>query len=114
MARTFHHGDFPTSLVLEAKARTGRTVSVCIPARDEGSTVGSVVRAVVQPFLAEHGGNGLVDEVIVVDDGSRDDTAVQAREARGAGGGRTRRRRRKGPGHGRGARRVVRRSRGLS
>jgi len=33
--------------VLEAKARTGRTVSVCIPARDEGSTVGSVVRAVV-------------------------------------------------------------------
>ena len=49
--------------MLEAKARTGRTVSVCIPARDEGSTVGSVVRAVVQPFLAGHGGNGLVDEV---------------------------------------------------
>ena len=81
MARTFHHGEFPTGLVLEAKARTGRTVSVCIPARDEGSTVGSVVRAVVQPFLAEHGGNGLVDEVIVIDDGSSDDTATQAREA---------------------------------
>ncbi len=81
MARTFHHADFPTGLVLEAKARTGRTVSVCIPARDEGSTVGSVVRAVVQPFLAVHGGNGLVDEVIVIDDGSGDDTATQAREA---------------------------------
>ena len=73
--------DFPTGLVLEAKARVGRTVSVCIPARDEGSTVGSVVRAVVQPFLAAHGGNGLVDEVIVLDDGSRDDTAEQARDA---------------------------------
>jgi glucosyl-3-phosphoglycerate synthase len=74
--RTFHHGDFPVAKVLEAKA--GRTVSVCIPARQEGSTVGSVVRAVVQPFLASAGGNGLVDEVIVLDDGSTDDTAEQA------------------------------------
>ncbi len=81
MPHTFGHGDFPTGAVLAAKARTGQTVSVCIPARDEGSTVGSVVRAVVQPFLASHGGNGLVDEVIVLDDGSTDDTAPQARDA---------------------------------
>ncbi len=78
MPDTFSHGDFPIDLVTAAKERTGRTVSVCIPARDEGSTVGSVVRAVVQPFLAQHGGNGLVDEVIVIDDGSSDDTAEQA------------------------------------
>jgi glucosyl-3-phosphoglycerate synthase len=77
--RTFHHADFPMTKVLEAKA--GRTVSVCIPARHEGSTVGSVVRAVVQPFLASAGGNGLVDEVIVLDDGSTDDTAEQAADA---------------------------------
>jgi glucosyl-3-phosphoglycerate synthase len=77
--RTLHHSDFPTAMVLAAKA--GRTVSVCIPARDEGSTVGSVVRAVVQPFLAAAGGNGLVDEVIVLDDGSTDDTAEQASSA---------------------------------
>lgn len=81
MAHTFDHGDFPTGLVLDAKARTGRSVSVCIPARDEGSTVGSVVRAVVQPFLTRAGGSGLVDEVIVLDDGSTDDTAEQARDA---------------------------------
>ena len=81
MPHTYHHGDFPAGPVLEAKARTGRTVSVCIPARDEGSTVGSVVRAVVQPFLAGHGGNGLVDEVIVLNDGSLDDTAEQACDA---------------------------------
>ncbi len=81
MAHTYHHGDFPAERVLAAKASTGRTVSVCIPARDEASTVGSVVRAVVQPFLAEHGGNGLVDEVIVLDDGSGDDTATHARDA---------------------------------
>jgi glucosyl-3-phosphoglycerate synthase len=88
---TYHHADFPLGEVLAAKAALGRTVSVCIPARGEGSTVGSVVRAVVQPFLAEHGGNGLVDEVIVLDDGSADDTAEQARGAgarvvHGAGG----------------------------
>jgi glucosyl-3-phosphoglycerate synthase len=76
---TYHHGDFPTATVLGAKA--GRTVSVCIPAHNEGSTVGSVVRAVVQPFLAWAGGNGLVDEVIVLDDGSLDDTAEQAADA---------------------------------
>ena len=89
----------PTS-VLEAKARTGRSVSVCIPARDEGSTVGSVVRAVVQPFLIGHGGNGLVDEVIVLDDGSVDDTAAQARDAGRPGRGRSGRTGRQGAGHG--------------
>ena len=77
--RSFHHGDFPLERVLGAKGK--RTVSVCIPARDEGSTVGSVVRAVVQPFLASAGGNGLVDELLVLDDGSSDDTAEQARDA---------------------------------
>jgi glucosyl-3-phosphoglycerate synthase len=81
VASTYQHGDFPVPGVLEAKERTGRTVSVCIPARDEASTVGSVVRAVVQPFLADGGGNGLVDEVIVLDDGSADDTAAQASQA---------------------------------
>jgi glucosyl-3-phosphoglycerate synthase len=79
--RTFHHGDFRLAALLEAKRAKGTTVSVCIPARDEGSTVGSVVRAVVQPFQASHGGNGLVDEVIVIDDGSTDNTADQARDA---------------------------------
>ena len=91
MAQTYHHGDFPADLVRRAKAATGCTVSVCMPARDEASPVGSVVRAVVQPFVAEHGGDGLVDEVIVVDDGSTDDTAGEARRAgarvvRGPGG----------------------------
>jgi glucosyl-3-phosphoglycerate synthase len=81
VVHTYRHADFPTDWVLAAKERSERTVSVCIPARDEASTVGSVVRAVVQPFLAEHGGNGLVDEVIVLDDGSSDGTANQAADA---------------------------------
>jgi glucosyl-3-phosphoglycerate synthase len=77
--RTFHRSDFPTARVLEAKA--GRTVSVCIPARDEERTVGAVVAAVVGAHVAEAGGSGLVDEVVVVDDGSKDATGEAARAA---------------------------------
>lgn len=77
--RTFTSGAFPPERLLAAKR--GRTVSVCIPSRDEGRTVGAVVHAVVRPHLAAAGGSGLVDEVLVVDDGSADDTAAVARAA---------------------------------
>jgi glycosyltransferase involved in cell wall biosynthesis len=48
-------------------------VSAIIPARDEGLTI----RGVIEPLL----GHPLIDEVIVVDDGSTDDTAALARAA---------------------------------
>ena len=48
-------------------------ISVCLPAWNEAETVGAIVTTV----LSAH----LVDEVIVVDDGSTDDTAQVAREA---------------------------------
>ncbi len=64
-----------TSLV-EAKARHGHTVSVCLPARDEEATVGRVV-ATVRRSLVER--LHLVDEVVVMDDGSSDATADAAR-----------------------------------
>jgi glucosyl-3-phosphoglycerate synthase len=69
---TFHHTDF----VAEALAR-GRqlSVSVCIPARNEAATIGTIVDAVRTHFCAEAGGVDLVDEIIVVDDGSSDSTA---------------------------------------
>lgn len=89
--RTFHRSAFPSDRLLAAKA--GRTVTVCIPSRDEEQTVGAVVRAVLEPHVASAGGSGLVDEVLVVDDGSVDATALAARSAgarvltvRGGGG----------------------------
>jgi glucosyl-3-phosphoglycerate synthase len=64
-----------TALVT-AKARHGRTVSVCLPARDEEATVGRVV-ATVRRSLVEQ--LPLVDEIVVMDDGSTDATGAAAR-----------------------------------
>ncbi|HLG68624.1 MAG TPA: glucosyl-3-phosphoglycerate synthase [Acidimicrobiales bacterium] len=77
--RTFHLADFTPRGLLEAKG--GRLVSVCIPSRDEERTVGEVVTAVSRPLVTAFGGSGLVDEVLVVDDGSSDATAEVARRA---------------------------------
>ncbi len=74
--RTFAARQFRAGPLTGAKA--GRRVSVCLPARDEASTVGAIVRRVVSSLVDEV---PLVDEVLVVDDGSRDATAAQARAA---------------------------------
>jgi glucosyl-3-phosphoglycerate synthase len=79
MVRTYALGAFPVARVLAAKAE--RAVTVCIPAHTEASTVGGVVRAVAGAHLPAEGGSGLVDEVVVVDDGSSDDTAGAAGSA---------------------------------
>jgi glucosyl-3-phosphoglycerate synthase len=61
-----------------AKLAAGHTVSVCLPARDEEGTIGGIVNTI----RAELGcAGGLVDEIVVVDDGSLDGTAAVAREA---------------------------------
>jgi glucosyl-3-phosphoglycerate synthase len=65
---------FLTALVA-AKSRQGHTVSVCLPARDEEETVGRVV-ATVRRSLVER--LALVDEIVVMDDGSTDATAAAA------------------------------------
>lgn len=61
--------------LVAAKARTGTTISVCLPARDEEATVGAIV-ANVRRNLVDHA--PLVDEVVVMDDGSEDATAEAA------------------------------------
>ncbi|AHH94320.1 glucosyl-3-phosphoglycerate synthase [Kutzneria albida] len=57
------------------RAKAGRTVSVVLPALNEQETVAGVVAAVL-PLLG-----GLVDELVVLDSGSTDDTVAVARAA---------------------------------
>ncbi|EUA40374.1 hypothetical protein I549_5206 [Mycobacterium avium subsp. avium 2285 (R)] len=56
---------------LEA-AKGGRTISVVLPALDEEDTIGSVIDS-ISPLV-----DGLVDELIVLDSGSTDDTEIRA------------------------------------
>jgi len=73
---THHHRDFPLDRLLEAKAATGTSVSLVLPARDEEATVAAVVGA----FLPLRDA-GLLDEVVVVDSLSGDSTARIAADA---------------------------------
>lgn len=76
MIRSYQARDFPAEAVLAAKG--GRRVTVCVPARDEEPTVGDVIATVRSELM---GDVPVVDELIVVDDGSRDATAAEAASA---------------------------------
>jgi glucosyl-3-phosphoglycerate synthase len=68
----------PTGWSLETALlmKGDRTVSVCIPCKNEAETVGDLVRLIERHLLG-----GLVDEIIVLDDGSTDGTGDIAAEA---------------------------------
>ena len=64
--------DFDPRDLLARKRASGFSISVCLPARDEEQTVGQII-ATVRRTLME--AVPLVDEVVVIDDGSIDSTA---------------------------------------
>jgi len=74
--RVFHGSQFEAQALMKAKG--GRFVSLCVPARDEAATVGAIVEAVRRELVEVV---PLVDEVLVVDDGSVDATARVAVDA---------------------------------
>ncbi|SDJ75204.1 glucosyl-3-phosphoglycerate synthase [Nonomuraea jiangxiensis] len=71
--RTSSAADWPIRDLVDAKGRT--TVSVVLPARDERDTVGEIVGVIRREL------GGLIDEIVVIDSRSTDDTALVAARA---------------------------------
>ncbi|HWH11917.1 MAG TPA: glucosyl-3-phosphoglycerate synthase [Solirubrobacteraceae bacterium] len=69
--RSFHHSEFPAERL---RAERTQTISVCVPTREEASTIAGVVGPLVS--LRDL---GVVDQVVVIDAGSVDGTAAIAR-----------------------------------
>lgn len=67
---TFTGSEFDREVLAGLKG--DQRISVCIPARNEAATIGAIVDAIHDELMESV---GLVDEIIVVDDHSRDDTA---------------------------------------
>ena len=68
--RTFHHAEFPAARL---RAVREETISVCVPAREEAATIAAIVAPLVTLRDA-----GVLDQVLVIDSASRDDTAAIA------------------------------------
>lgn len=73
--RTWLRPDWTIAELVGAKTRTGRTISVVLPALDEAATIESVIDSIT-PLVG--GSGGLVDELIVLDSGCTDDTAIRS------------------------------------
>jgi glucosyl-3-phosphoglycerate synthase len=59
-------------------AKGGLRISVCLPARNEAATIAPICEVIADQLMGEH---GLVDELLVLDDGSSDFTAAVATAA---------------------------------
>ncbi|MGH8859928.1 MAG: glucosyl-3-phosphoglycerate synthase [Jatrophihabitantaceae bacterium] len=68
--------DWPLESLLDAKGSI--RISVVIPARDEADTIGGIVAGIRHALMDER---PLVDELVVIDSDSTDDTAMVARDA---------------------------------
>ncbi len=74
--RLFDHETFTVDELLGAKG--DHTVTVALPAKNEAPTIEVIITTIRQGLMD---GIGLVDELIVIDDHSTDDTAAIARQA---------------------------------
>ena len=78
--RSFGHADPVVERRVDeiVAAKAGRTISVCIPCRDEAATIGPLVSTIRRELIERV---PLVDELVVLDDRSTDDTADVAASA---------------------------------
>lgn len=75
----FHHSQFADARrLLDLKLAAGRRISVCIPTLNEAETIGAIVGAIRSGLIDEM---PLIDEVLVIDSNSTDDTRALAASA---------------------------------
>lgn len=74
--RMFEYAQFDATEVAAAKGAT--TITVAIPARDEADTIGPIVTLIRERLMEDA---AVVDELLVIDDLSGDDTARLAEKA---------------------------------
>jgi glucosyl-3-phosphoglycerate synthase len=66
----FHHDQFSDHKAL-AERKAANRIAVCIPTLNEAATIGAIVTCVRESLMKNA---GLVDEILVIDSGSDDDT----------------------------------------
>jgi glucosyl-3-phosphoglycerate synthase len=74
-ARTHRWEDWDLGDLLRRKQETGLTTTLVVPARNEAATVGEVVGRVREALM---GSDALLDEIVVIDSDSTDDTFAVA------------------------------------
>jgi glucosyl-3-phosphoglycerate synthase len=73
-----YSGEVDVGELVSAKSASRSRISVCLPARNEASTIGVICRVIRDRLMQA---DGLVDELIVIDSGSSDGTAEIASAA---------------------------------
>ncbi len=77
--RTFHHHQFSDiSSLLDLKRQKHTTISLCLPTLNEEATIGKIISTLSKHLQQKF---PLIDEIIVIDSGSEDDTVRIARKA---------------------------------
>lgn len=73
----FHHSQFADAEAL-VMMKNSQRISVCIPTLNEAETIGAIVSTIRATLMEDV---GLVDEILVIDSGSEDDTRQVAKAA---------------------------------
>ena len=74
---TFHSREFrEIARLVRLKREQGVTISLGLPTLNEGETIGNIIEVMQRALVEEH---PLIDEIVVVDSGSTDDTVAIAR-----------------------------------